>query len=681
MICYNVYNSFWQGRKKGIRCTLLHKKILFSIGFLAFLFTSIHAAAQVPLEKVAHLATKEIYNIHVDNKGYLWIAHALGISRYDGLNFIQFTNSEIMDLGMTDIVEDSRGRIWCHNFTGQIFYIEQGKLNLLRAYDYKKENQTPHMVICGDELLITSESGLFICSIATLKSRYIALEKVTTTPQSSIAVNGNKAIIFRNNTWYAYQNKSGIKKLTVDDSIEISKGSIGVLQPSSYKDTIFLITNPSGTLQKLVLEKNTIKLVGKTEYGDYINSVAVDRNVYVNMRNKSIALDTTLEINNYNITDVVTGKEGNTWYSSLKEGLLVNYQPSKWKKIKFPIDKEDFVRSINVSDGYFFAGTQKGNLLVMKSDSGKAFWKQNLYNGYGSIDFIRFFKKHLFIVGTPTNTYIVNPLQKKMKDELPLKAITDVDFDENSLYLATSNGFYVLPYFDSSISLLRWKNEKQLQFPFYQWNQSIDNPYLVSPQRSQAISFEENKQSLFVSTKNGLQQLSKQGIRPFDINGKEVSASSLLYKNSRLYIATINDGLWIKQRDSLEHFTTANYLFSNTIIRIKGTGDHLWLLEDKGIQVFDTKSDRVLQIDLPKIAGADVFDVAEKNGYAYLTTAEGIYKVPIKGAIEKRAPAGYLDYVIVNNEDTLTGGNTRLPYDKNDLQFFFPLPHFIIRKL
>jgi hypothetical protein len=665
------------GKKAGNKFKPLYKTIFYILVFSAVFFSSASINAQIPIEKIEGLPTKEIYDLHVDKKGYLWIAHGLGISRYDGLNFIHFTNPELADLRMTDIVEDRQGRIWCHNFSGQIFYIERGKLRFLESYDYKKENLSPRMALCGDELVVTSQSGLFVCSTTTLKGKYIPIEKTAGTAMISLSVTGNKAVIFNHINWYLYQQGIGIRKLDVDPSIQIEKGNTVSLQPISDHDTIFLITNPAGTLQKLVLQNDSIKRVAKIEYHDYINSITGDVKVWVNTRNKSMTIDGDIVIKDYNLTDIVTGKEGNTWYSSIKEGLLVSFKPSKWKKIKFPIDKEDFVRSLNVSDGYFFAGTQKGNLVVMKKDNSTPVWKHNMFNGYGSIDFIRFFKNHYFIVGTSTNTYIINPLQKKIESELPLKSIIDIDFDKNSLYVATPNGFYVLPFFDSSLSLPYWKIAKQQQYPFYNWNEATDNPYLIFPQRSQAIRFDKSEQSLFVSTKNGLQQVTQKGIQQFYINGKEVYASSLWYQNPRLYIATINDGLWIKENNSLQHFTTANYLFSNTIVRVKVTENHLWLLENNGIQVFDTNSDSILNhIDLPKIIGTDVFDVAEKNGYAYLTTANGIYKVPMYMAVEKRALFGYLDYVVVNNKDTLFKEDTNLSHDKNDIQFFFSSPAF-----
>ena len=639
-----------------------------------FCFSSVKA--QVSLENVDGLPTKEIYNLHVDKKGYLWIAHSLGISRYDGLNFIHFTNPALASLQMTDIVEDRQGRIWCHNFSGQILYIEQGKLKFLGPYDYKKENQFPSMALCDDELLITSRTGLFVYSTITMKGKYIRLEKVAGTGLVSLSVVGNKAIIYNHTNWYLYQ-KDSIHKLAVDPAIQIATGNTVTLQPTSYHDTIFLVTNPEGSLQKLVLQNDSLKRVGRVEYHDYINSVTVDSIAWIHTRNKSITIDGAKTVQDLNLTDVVTGKEGNTWYSSLNKGLMVSFRPHKWEKLNFPIDNEDFVRSLNVRDGYFFAGTQKGYLIVMEKEDGKPLWKYNMFNGYGSIDFIRFFKSHRFIVGTSTNTYVVNPLQKKIVDELPLKSISDVDFDKNNLYLATINGCYVLPNVDSTFVLSDWQAAKQQQFPFYQWKQSVSHPYIISSQSCKAVRFDKNEQSLFISTKDGLRKVTQKGIEPFYINGKEVYASSLWYQSPRLYIATINDGLWIKENDSLEHFTTNNYLFSNTIMYVKVTEDHLWLLENNGIQVFDTKNDKILQyIDLPKIIGADVFDVAEKNGYGYLTTANGVYKVPMNITVERKAPQGYLDYVVVNNSDTLSKEDMKLPHDKNDVQFFFSSPAF-----
>jgi signal transduction histidine kinase len=170
--------------------------------------------------------------------------------------------------------------------------------------------------------------------------------------------------------------------------------------------------------------------------------------------------------------------------------------------------------------------------------------------------------------------------------------------------------------------------------------------------------------------------VNEKGITPFLINNKEVFTSSLWYKNPRLFIGTFSDGLWIKTDTILRHFTTANFLTSNVILRTKATNNHLWLFENEAMQVLDIETETLLQnIDLPKVNGANVFDVAEWQGYGYLTTSDGIYKIPMNTLSEDKTPAGYLDAVIVNNRDTLQS-SSHLSYSNNDLQFIFSSPAF-----
>jgi hypothetical protein len=107
------------------------------------------------------------------------------------------------------------------------------------------------------------------------------------------------------------------------------------------------------------------------------------------------------------------------------------------------------------------------------------------------------------------------------------------------------------------------------------------------------------------------------------------------------------------------------------------TEDHLWLFEKDGVQVLDIHTNRIVQhIDLPKLAGSNVLDVAEMGNYAYLTMAEGIYKIPLNIVASKTQPKGFLDYIVVDNKDTIFSNNASLPYDKNDVHFYFSSPTF-----
>lgn len=634
------------------------------------------AFAQDRPERVAGLPTNELYDLHIDQKGYLWIAHGLGISRFDGKNFVSYTHPAQINLRTTDIVEDKHGRIWFHNFSGQVFYIEKGKIRLLESYDFKGENQNPHMVLCNNELLITSHKGLFVCNTDNFTTRLHPFQQAFPTALVSIAVLNNKAVVYNNHDWYTY-GYGKFQKTTLVSPYQLPGENFISLQPAGFNDMLFLTANPSGILYKLRVEGNHLVVIDKTEYHDFINAVSVDKGPWVHTRNQSFNLLDGNTMNNVDLNDMVAGKDGSTWYCSRHGGLLASLRPSLWKQIRFRLSEGEYIRSLNANAGYFLAGSKKGNLYLFETDNSTAGWTLELFNGFGSIDFIRYINDDLFIVGSTTDTYIVSAREKKIKTSLPIKAILDVDFDGSSFYVATGMGLYVVPYLYQSNEKHAWLQKKRRQFPSSIWKDSAAASYLVWPKSTNSVRFDSLNSFVYAATKNGLFEFNEQGAHPYVINGREVLATAVAFKKTTLYISTINDGLWIIGKDRVQHLTTDNLLGSNTINRIKLTEDHLWLFEKEGIQALDIHTDRILQnLDLPRVQGANVLDVAERGDFGYLTTVEGVYKVPLNWGINKVEPIGYLDYVIVNGKDTLSGVNSNLSYQQNDIQFYFSTPVF-----
>src|SRR3954471_21417464 len=131
---------------------------------VVFLFAICRVFAQpLTIDEVITTPSKEIYDLMQDKKGFIWIGDELGVRRYDGIAFTNYTHPLQTSLSMAGLEEDSQGRIWCHNFNGQIFYIEHERMHLLEAYNPAGERVFPHIAICGDELLATSAIGMFIC--------------------------------------------------------------------------------------------------------------------------------------------------------------------------------------------------------------------------------------------------------------------------------------------------------------------------------------------------------------------------------------------------------------------------------------------------------------------------------------------------------------------------------------
>lgn len=75
------------------------------------------------------LPSNMCYFIFQDSKGFIWIATDAGVSRYDGVQFENFS----VDAGLSDnkvlkVYEDRKGRIWFLTLNGKLSYFYKGKV-------------------------------------------------------------------------------------------------------------------------------------------------------------------------------------------------------------------------------------------------------------------------------------------------------------------------------------------------------------------------------------------------------------------------------------------------------------------------------------------------------------------------------------------------------------------------
>lgn len=71
-----------------------------------------------------------MYDIHQDQRGYVWLATARGISRFDGRNFKNFGVAEgLPSDNVFELVSTSDGKIWCNVEGNQLVYLENGRFH------------------------------------------------------------------------------------------------------------------------------------------------------------------------------------------------------------------------------------------------------------------------------------------------------------------------------------------------------------------------------------------------------------------------------------------------------------------------------------------------------------------------------------------------------------------------
>ena len=142
------------------------------------------------------LPSNEVYDIKQDQQGFLWFGTEAGLVKYDGTNFKLYNNNQSRGNAVSCLREDKFGRIWCTNFSGQIFYATLDSLALFIPFE--KLYKTNYAEIDFDEndnLIVTSGvNHLYKFDISTSKFTVISCRDNSTalTPYKAF----NKSILF-----------------------------------------------------------------------------------------------------------------------------------------------------------------------------------------------------------------------------------------------------------------------------------------------------------------------------------------------------------------------------------------------------------------------------------------------------------------------------------------------------
>ena len=642
--------------------------------------------AQPRLAEVKGLPTKEVFDLLVDRKGFLWVGHDMGLSRYDGVSFTHFAHPKRSSLSVTDLVEDRFGRIWFHNFTGQIFYVEDDRVDLLEAYQNEAEDYFPRMVLCGDELVVTSRFGLFVCDTRTLESRYVRKKAGRTSGTKSLAVLGAKVVAQEENEWFVYTPETGLELVPFQgEDAPFYPSKTLMLQPQTTGDTAYLTVNPTGTLLKITLNGTGLHHAGLVRTEKFINTVTSDRGVFwLHTRTESAAIRggaAEAPFQGLNLSDIVTDHQGNRWLSSLEKGLLVAPVPGNSRLLVLPFLKPgENISAMAAAGKVVLAGTNTGQLYAVDFSSKKVVWKKALSKDMGSVNMIHSIDDQHWLVSTSSGTLFLN---KQTFQQKPFTnfIVNGAFILNNRIIVTSSTGLYNLPYGCSGnlpfqvhlVSLHQWNGHwlatRQGKPTF------ACNSLLQVNRRSRSLAF--TGQELYASFMDGVYRMDAEGAHPLVLSGARIYANALVAHDKKLYIGTLNAGMIIKSAKGYERITTDNGLFSNSIIRLKQQGRYLWIFLDQAIQLMDLQTGKLENdIELPQESGANVHDVVAVGDTAWLATNNGFYQVFLRHSVAHQSVRSYLQAVVVNNTTEKLSSGAVLKNNQNNIQFQLAIPFY-----
>ena len=135
----------------------------FSISFL----TLAQEPVSIHLSEKSGLQYKEFYDIFEDNDGFIWLCANKGLLRYDGREFKRYNHPKQRGLSVFGVKQDSLGRIWCQNISGQFFYVQDDKLHLFIDLKEYLRGELPSFSVNNNSLLLFCGSKIYKINLNT----------------------------------------------------------------------------------------------------------------------------------------------------------------------------------------------------------------------------------------------------------------------------------------------------------------------------------------------------------------------------------------------------------------------------------------------------------------------------------------------------------------------------------
>lgn len=554
------------------------------------------------------LAQSKVYSVVQDNQGYLWIGTESGITRYDGVTFINYTTEDgLAEGGIKSLFKDSRGIIWMGHKTGGISVVKDEKIFRHPLSEFIKGDVTGFIEDSDNNIWVTTfgDGLLKITNPTELVQENLKYEQYKGNQIGDRIVSGYRA---PDATLYFITGVGSIKKYNLNDN---SFSNYFIEGLTTYFPTTCMLHDTKGDIW-----------FGTFHGGLYR---------YLSNEKRFIIYDSRDGLANNWISTISEDSKGNVWVGTWGGGLT-KFSGKNYKTFNFQngLDDPKIYCIQEDIEGNILIGTNEHGLAIFKGEkfvtygtsaglADKQIWailqdvKGNFW--FGSNQGITVFNPNTGDISKRTTIY--NQKTNAIGDQIRfIKADKDnniwIGTNDNAVSMFdVSSGRFVYNavvnrYFGSNFSVTALEIDKQSQL----WVGTLDGLIYYD--------INENK-SQFLSQIHGL-------------SGSEIST---LYADSkgRLWVGVTNKGLNYIQDTTIKQVPLEGLLTPKCLVEDKA--GNIWIgSSNKGVMVYNGKevirtitrndgllSDLVTQLNI------------DDEGNIYVGTSQGLNKIGTDGRI------------------------------------------------
>ncbi|MBL7728991.1 MAG: histidine kinase [Dinghuibacter sp.] len=684
-------------------------KFLLHIGFLLLLGNGV---AQQPLYRHITeddgLPDNEIYYLYQDKKGVIWISTNSGLCRYNGQSFRHYANPQLKAKSTGCIQEDGFGRIWVNNFSGQLFYVEHDSLVLVQlpGMRYVSSN-APFAIGPGNKLAVSTEKNeLFVFEPTHTRATdrpgyrlayaykegavnpYFDKEKLwacivhtDNTPGNGniISLAGNQPEMFSVN--FSKQEQQQPTGFLFKQNSHLY---FYVRERSSlyrYNGKQF---NPEQTYNlpgfKMVLPLQNGNLAFCTNNGLYISTGAPS---YTPL-NRMFAGQT--------ISAFCEDAEGNLWVGTLAEGIY--FIPKKGLSEIVPgkpgISYHNLATICAGPPGLLVLGFLNGELGLLNAEQQYTTLLPGnpLSTKVQSLSY----SADLQLLNWQTDKIYQSPFGATIKKWQPAQGVGNAAKDFvyipkwHAALVATPNDIQLISL-DKQNVLERIAPGWAKQYDTFTINNASlpwpQTSLLLGRERGRAVYFNNSNHTIWGADKNGIHLYTENGKKNLLYNNEPIYATGFCDHNGVVWTTTFSQGLLAIQNERVvKQFTVNDGLVSNTGYKILGSGNHLWIVTDKGLQHFNIETETFSVAD--KTLGLPTYkinNIVLQNGLLYISTPKGLLSVPDSISFTAGKPPQVYLQAVYCNQQPASAQATRFNTRENNFLFRAETPVYSNRAL